>query len=72
MLNHLYAILTLILILIFAPLRNRFSQITILSFLLNILVTIIFSHFRNILQGTVQCVYKDLKRLIRRVSRVVQ
>lgn len=71
MLNYLYAILTLILILIFAPLRNRFSQIIILS-LLNILVIIIFSHFRNILQGTVQYVYKGLKRLIGRVSRVVQ
>lgn len=72
MLKYLYAILTLILILIFVPLRNRFSQIIILSFLLNILVIIIFSHFRNILQGTVQYVYKGLKRLIGRVSRVMQ
>lgn len=46
MLNYLYAILTLILILIFAPLRNHFSQIIILSLILNILVIVITcSHF---------------------------
>lgn len=41
MLNYLYAILTLILILIFSLSGNRFSSIIILSFLLNILVIVI-------------------------------
>lgn len=53
MLNYLYAILTLILILIFGPLGNRFSQIIILSFLLNILVIVItVLHFYNLLCRT--------------------
>lgn len=53
MLNYQDAVLVLSLILIFSPLGNHFSQIIILSFLLNILVIVItFSHVYNLLRRT--------------------
>jgi hypothetical protein len=57
MLNYLYALLTLVLILILNPLGTHFSQIIILSFLLNTLVIVIFSHFYNLLYSTVYNVF---------------